>query len=67
MQERTRREAAFSREQDKKPGSNWDWQGLKRDGFRRVLGFCIGEAADDSFDPFPELSARAAAVATGPP
>lgn len=67
MQERVRRETAFSKEQDGKPGSNWDWQGLKRDALRRVLGFFIGEVADAPFDPLPELYALGAAVATGPP
>ena len=67
MREKTRREEAFCREQDGKPGSNWDWQGLKRDALRRVLGFFIGEVADAPFDPLPELYALGAAVATGPP
>ena len=48
MQEKVRREKAFSKEQDRKVGSNWDWQGLQRDALRRVLGFFIGEAAADS-------------------
>ena len=67
MQEKARREEAFCKEQDRKPGSNWDWQGLRRDALRRVLGFFIGEVADDPFDPLPEPYAPAAAVATGPP
>jgi hypothetical protein len=67
MQERVRREAAFSREQDRKVGSNWDWQGLTRDALRRVLGFRIGEAAVDLLDPSAVASAAVAAVATGPP
>jgi hypothetical protein len=67
MQTKARREEAFSREQDRKPGSNWDWQKLGREGLRRALGFCIGEAADPPFDPLPQLSAAAAALATGPP
>ena len=62
-----RREKAFCREQDRKVGSNWDWQKLGREGLRRALGFCIGEAVDAPFDPLPELSAAAAALATGPP
>jgi hypothetical protein len=66
MQTKTQRQEAFSEEQDKKVGSNWDWQEMGRDAFRRVLGFCIGEVANDSFDPLPELSARAPAVAPGP-
>ena len=67
MQERVRREAAFSREQDRKVGSNWDWQGLTRDALRRVLGFRIGEAAVDLLDPSAVACAAVAAVATGPP
>ena len=66
MQTKTQRQEAFSEEQDKKVGSNWDWQEMGRDAFRRVLGFCIGEVANDSFDPLPELSSRAPAVAPGP-
>ncbi len=67
MQEKTRRQQAFCQEQDRKPGSNWDWLEMGREALRRVLGFFIGEAADDPFDPVSELCARAAAVATGPP
>jgi hypothetical protein len=67
MQQKVRREVAFSREQDKKLGSNWDWQEMGRDALRRVLGFFIGEVSGDSFDPRSEPYARAAAVATGPP
>jgi hypothetical protein len=66
MQEKARRQEAFCEEQDKKPGSNWDWLEMKRDALRRVLGFCIGEVTSDSFDPIPELYAPAAAVAPGP-
>ena len=51
MQEKVRREKAFSKEQDRKVGSNWDWQKMGREALRRVLGFFIGEAADDPFDP----------------
>ena len=67
MLEKVRREEAFSEEQDKKIGSNWDWQEMGREAFRRVLGFFIGEAVDDSFNPLPQPYAQAAAVATGPP
>ena len=67
MQQRVRREKAFCQEQDKKPGSNWDWQKMGREAFRRVLGCFIGEAADDPFNAVPEPYAQAAAVATGPP
>jgi hypothetical protein len=67
MLEKVRREEAFSEEQDKKIGSNWDWQEMGRDAFRRVLGFFIGEATAEPFDPLPKLYAQAPAVATGPP
>jgi hypothetical protein len=60
MQEKVRREKAFCEEQDKKLGSNWDWQEMTRDAIRRVLGFFIGEAANDSYDPLPEPYAPAA-------
>jgi type IV secretory pathway VirB10-like protein len=66
MQEKARRQEAFCEEQDKKPGSNWDWLEMGRDALRRVLGFCIGEVADDSFDPLQQQNAPAAAVAPGP-
>jgi hypothetical protein len=66
MQEKARRQEAFCEEQDKKPGSNWDWLEMRRDALRRVLGFCIGEAADDAFNPLPELNAQATVVAPGP-
>ncbi len=67
MLEKVRREEAFSEEQDKKIGSNWDWQEMDREALRRVLGFRIGEVADDLFNPLPKPYAQAAAVATGPP
>ena len=67
MLEKARREKAFTKEQDNKPGSNWDWVGMGREALRRVLGFFIGEAADPPFDPSPEPYTHAAAVATGPP
>jgi hypothetical protein len=61
MREKTRREQAFIREQDKKLDSTWDWLRLKRDEIRQVLGFFIGEPPVDPFrDP-------TAAPATGPP
>jgi hypothetical protein len=66
MQEKARRQEAFCQEQDKKPGSNWDWLELKRDALRRVLGFCIGEVSDDAFNPMPEQYAPAAALAPVP-
>jgi hypothetical protein len=67
MLTKMRREKAFSREQDRKVGSNWDWQTLGREGLRRALGFRIGEATAAPFDRLPELSAAVAAQATGPP
>jgi hypothetical protein len=67
MQETCRREEAFCREQDRKVGSNWDWQRLNRDGLRRVLGFRIGDGAVDVLDPSAVAGAAVAAVATGPP
>jgi hypothetical protein len=67
MQEKGRRQAAFSREQDRQPASNRDWLELTRDALRRALGFFIGEATDAPFDPVAEPYAQAAAVATGPP
>jgi hypothetical protein len=66
-QERTRREKAFVSEQDRKPGSDWSWMELTRDGLRRVLGFCIGEAPVDPFAPLEAPGAMVAATATGPP
>jgi hypothetical protein len=67
MQEKAQREEAFCKEQDGKPGSNWDWQEMRRDALRRVLGFFIGEAADDRFNPLPKPFAPSAPLATGPP
>jgi hypothetical protein len=67
MQEKTRRQEAFGKEQDRTLGSNWDWLEMGREALRRVLGFCIGEVADDSFDPISELYPQTTAVATGPP
>jgi hypothetical protein len=62
MQEKSRRQEAFSEEQDKKLGSNWDWQEMGRDALRRVLGFFIGETANGTFDPPSEPDAPAAPV-----
>ena len=67
MQEKLRREKAFGKEQDRQPGSNWDWLQMGRGALRRVLGGFIGEVADDPFDPSSEPHAPAAAAATGPP
>ncbi len=64
MREKTHREQAFIREQDKKLGSTWDWLHLKRDEIRQVLGFFIGEAP---VNPFGQSPAHGAAPATGPP
>jgi hypothetical protein len=66
MLEKARREEAFAKEQDRKIGSNWDWQTLTRDAVRRVLGCLIGEAADEPFDRLPQLRAPAEVVAAGP-
>jgi hypothetical protein len=66
MLTKTQRQKAFSDEQDKQVGSNWDWQEMGRDAFRRVLGFCIGEVADDSFNPLSEQYAQAAPVSPVP-
>jgi hypothetical protein len=66
MQEKTQREKAFCKEQDKKVGSNWDWQEMNRSALRRVLGFRIGEVADGLFDALSDQNAPAAAVAPGP-
>jgi hypothetical protein len=60
MQQKARRQRAFANEQDRKPGSNWDWLRLKRDELRQLLGFFIGEPPVNPLDP-------ATAVATGPP
>ncbi len=67
MQEKTRRQETFCKEQDRKPGSNWDWLEMGREALRRVLGCCIGEVADAPFGAVGEPGAATAAVATGPP
>jgi len=67
MQEKVRREEAFRREQDGKPGSNWDWLEMGREALRRVLGIFIGEAVDAPFDPISQQCTAGAATATGPP
>jgi hypothetical protein len=58
MREKTRREQAFIKEQDRKLDSSWDWLHLKPDEIRERLGFFIGEPPVDPFD---------VALATGPP
>ncbi len=63
MVSKMHREQAFCKEQDRKVGSNWDWQTLTQDAVRRMLGGLIGERADD---PIPEPYAPAAAVLAGP-
>ncbi len=50
MQEKLRREEAFSKEQDRTIGSNWDWLEMGREALRRVLGCFIGEMAVAPFD-----------------
>ena len=67
MQEKSRREVAFCKEQDKKMGCNWDWQKMGRDALHRVLGFFIGEMAGDLLEPPAAPGAPGAAAATGPP
>jgi hypothetical protein len=67
MLEKMRRQEAFCKEQDNKPGSNWDWLEMGREALRRVLGFFVGEAVDAPFDSISEPYAVAAATATGPP
>ena len=67
MQEKMRRHQAFGREQDRKPGSNWDWVEMGREALRRVLGFFIGEAAEPPFEPVAEHYPLLTAAATGPP
>ncbi len=60
MLRKTRRQKAFSQEQDRKPNSNWDWLSLSRDAIPKVLGFFIGEPPVNPLD-------LAAAIATAPP
>ena len=57
MRQKARRWQAFGREQDRTPGSTWDWLHPPRDRLRQVLGFFIGEPPVNPLDP----------VATGPP
>ena len=60
MQQKTRRQEAFDKEQDRIRGANWDWVNMSRDKLRQVLGFFIGEPPVNPLDP-------AAAIATAPP
>ena len=60
MQEKSRRQRAYSKEQDRNPDASWDWLNMSRGALRQVLGFFIGEPPVNPFDlPAP--------VATGPP
>jgi hypothetical protein len=67
MREKSRREQAFIQEQDRKPGSIWDWRQLKRDAIRQILGFFIGEPPVDPFGQSPIPGVPATVLATGPP
>ena len=67
MLEKVRREEAFSEEQDREDREQLGLAGDGPHAFRRMLGFFIGEAADDPLDPISERYAKAPAVATGPP
>jgi hypothetical protein len=67
MQEKTRRQVAFCKEQDNKPGSNWDWLEMGCEALRRVLGFRIGEPLQAPLDANTQQHLQAASVATGPP
>ena len=67
MREKTQREQAFIKEQDKKLDSTWDWLRLKRNELRQVLGFFIGEPPVDPSGQSPTSCAPAATLATGPP
>ncbi len=60
MQQKTRRQAAYTKEQDRNRDANWDWLNPTRDALRQVLGFFIGEPPVNPLDP-------AAAIATAPP
>jgi hypothetical protein len=60
MRRKLHREHAFAQEQDRKPGSNWDWVRMKHDVIRQILGFFIGEPPVNPLE-------LAAAIATGPP
>jgi hypothetical protein len=67
VQERMRREAAFEKEQDRRPISTWQWWDLTREKTRQVLGFFVGEPPVDPFAPAPSVGASPLAIATGPP
>lgn len=60
MREKSSRRAAFDKEQDRKPDSNWNWLNMTRDALRQALGFFIGEPPVNPLEP-------EAAIATGPP
>jgi|SRR5579859_6218914 len=59
MRQKARRWQAFGQEQDRTPGSTWDWLHPRPDRLRQVLGFFIGEPPVNPLYP--------AAIATGPP
>ena len=60
MREKSRRRAAFEKEQDRNPKATWDWLNMPPTALRQVLGFFIGEPPVNPLDP-------AAAIATAPP
>ena len=60
MQQKTRRRAAYDKEQDSNRNANWDWINPTRDALHQALGFFIGELPVNPLDP-------AAAIATAPP
>jgi hypothetical protein len=53
MQEKTRRRAAFDKEQDRTRNASWDWINMPRDKLRQTLGFFIGEPPTSPLDPIP--------------
>ena len=67
MRDKTQREQAFIKEQDKTLDSTWDWLRLKRDELRQVLGFFIGEPPVNPFGQSATPGIPATALATGPP
>jgi hypothetical protein len=67
MQERRRREKAFSDEQDRVLATGWTWWDQERETIRSALGFFIGETPVTPFGLAPAVCLPAATVATGPP
>jgi hypothetical protein len=53
MNEKTRRRAAFDKEQDRTRNASWDWINMPRDALRQTLGFFIGEPPTNPLDPVP--------------